>query len=215
MTDNYWDKHMGTDSGAATYMHQYGEGAGSETRRILGGFINDGESVLDEGCGPGWNYDHFQKYGPKISEYKGRDYSERFIRVANRRTLARYGESPFELGDCRNITEPDGSWDVVLLQDVLEHTSGYEQTMAEALRVAKKRIIVTFWRGQMLDGYANDSGTSHVRDDGDDGWCGEYSRIEWEKYLDTLGYHWLETQSPPGSNRWHIFYIIDKQVQHG
>lgn len=206
---NYWDELMGTDEGAATYMESYGEGPGSETRHIIGSFINDGESVLDEGCGPGWNFDHFKQFGPKVG-YLGRDYSERFVRVANDRW-----PGVFELGDCRNITQPDKSWDVVILQDCLEHTDGYRKPMAEALRVARKRVIVTFWRGQMRDDFENDTGVSSVRDDGNDGFCGEYSRIEWEKYLDSLGYHWLETQSSPEANRWHRFYVIDLEAPHG
>jgi hypothetical protein len=119
------------------------------------------------------------------------------------------------LGDCRDLKEPNKSWDVVILQDVLEHTSGYEKPMSEALRVARKRIIVTFWRGQMMDEFKNDEGVSHVRDDGDDGWCGEYSKIEWEKYLDGLDLHWMETQTSPQANRWNRFYLIDLEVKHG
>lgn len=203
---NYWDELMGDDIGAAQYMETYGEGPGSQTRLIIGSFINDGESVLDIGSGPGWNFEHFKKYGPKLKRYKGKDYSERFVRVANQRNPDMY-----ELGDVRDFGEPDNSWDVVILQDVLEHTNGYEKPLAEALRVARKRIIVTFWRGQMRDDFENDIGEDHIRDDGNDGWCGEYSRKKWEKYLDSLGYTWMETQTSPAANRWHRFYMIDKE----
>lgn len=208
---NYWDNMMATDEGAASYMETYGEGPGCETRIIIGEFINDGETVLDIGCGPGWNYDHFKEYGPEIGEYKGLDYSERFVRVANQRA----GKEVFALGDVRNPGEDDKSWDVVILQDVLEHTSGYEKPMQEALRIARKRVIVTFWRGQMRDDYENDNGEDMIRDDGEDGFCGEYSRSKWEKYLDNLGYHWLETQTSAEANRWHAFFIIDKEEPHG
>lgn len=203
---NYWDELMGTDEGASTYMETYGEGPGSETRQIISSFINDGESVLDVGCGPGWNYDHFMQHGPEISEYLGVDYSERFVRVANLRHPGMY-----EVGDCRWLPAPDGSWDVVILQDVVEHTNGYEKPLKEALRVARKRVILTFWRGQMRDDFENDDGEDHIRDDGNDGYCGEYSRKLLEKRLDDLGYMWTETQTSPEANRWHRYYVIDKE----
>ena len=205
---NYWDDLMATDEGASTYMETYGEGPGSETRHTIGSFINPGESVLDVGCGPGWNYDHFSEYGPFVKDYLGLDYSERFVKVASERNPGYY-----DIGDVRNFGQPDLSWDVVIMQDVLEHTNGYEKPMEEALRVARKRIIVTFWRGQMRDDFENDDGENHIRDDGSDGYCGEYSRKAWEKYLDSLDLHWMDTQT--NENRWHIYYVIDKEEKHG
>lgn len=210
MADNFWDNLMGDDQGAATYMETYGEGPGSDTRNLIFKFVDEGESVLDVGCGPGWNYDHILKYATHVGEYKGKDYSERFVRVANQRH-----EGKFEIGDIRNFGEPDKSWDVVLLQDVLEHTNGYEKPLAEAIRVARKRIIVTFWRGQMMDDYENDNGEDMIRDDGNDGWGSEYSRKKWEQYLDGLGLHSLDVQTDEGANRWHRVYIIDLEKSNG
>lgn len=209
---NYWDDLMATDEGAANYMESYGEGPGSETRSTIASFINDGESVLDVGCGPGWNLDHFFKYGPPISEYKGTDYSERFVRVANQRAMEKAGTStgPFELGDVRDIKEADKSWDVVIFQDVLEHTNGYEKPMEEALRVARKRIIVTFWREFRKTGDGH-----QINDDGNDGYGATYEQESWEKYLDSLDLHWMVTESSEKANRHHKFYVIDLELKHG
>ena len=82
MTD-YWDNLMESDDNAAVYMHTYGEGVGSSTREIIANFLNEGESVLDIGCGPGWNMDHFKDMN--LKRYKGTDLSPRFVRVANNR----------------------------------------------------------------------------------------------------------------------------------
>lgn len=198
---NFWDKLMGSDEGAATYMETYGEGPGCQTRHTLGSFINDGESVLDVGCGPGWNFDHFQQYGPDV-KYKGLDYSKRFVKVANKRV----GMEIFKLGDVRNIRQPDESWDVVILQDVLEHTNGYEKPVREALRVAKKRVIISFW-------HLTDDDNPHINDDGDDGWGAWYDKRQWEKFLDSLDLHWLHHQIHDTKPR--DFYIIDKGEKHG
>jgi ubiquinone/menaquinone biosynthesis C-methylase UbiE len=195
---NYWDNLIESVDNAAQYMESYGEGVGSDTRKTIAAFINDGESVLDVGCGPGWNYEHFRKFGPDVT-YKGTDYSELMVLGAQ----SKYPEANFEMGDCRDMKEDDDSWDVVLLQDCLEHTNGYVKPMEEALRVAKKRIIVTFW-------HLMESG-EHINDDGDDGWGAWYERGKWEEFLDTLGYTWLHTESAPDDNRQHDFYIVDKE----
>ena len=208
---NYWDELMATDEGAANYMTTYGEGPGCPTRHLLGEFINKDETVLDVGCGPGWNLDHFFQYGPQITKYKGLDYSERFVRVANKRAMEKAGTStgPFEVGDVRNIKEADGSWDVVILQDVLEHTNGYETPIQEALRVAKKRVIITFWREFRKDGDGH-----QINDDGNDGYGATYEKKLWEEYLETLDFHWMNTELEyAGKTRY--FYIIDKEEKHG
>lgn len=199
---NFWDDLMGDDEHAATYMETYGEGIGSDTRKTLQAFINDGESLLDVGCGPGWNLDHFTMYGPKLAAYKGLDYSERMVRVAN----ARIGnEVPkFYVGDARELKELDNSWDVVLLQDCLEHTNGFEKPLHEAMRVARKRVIVTFW-------HLEDTDNPHINDDGNDGWGAWYDKREWESFIDTLGYMWMHYESKPTDNRQHDFYVIDKE----
>lgn len=205
MADNYWDNLMEDDAHAADYMLTYGEGPGAETRLTLASFINEGESVLDVGCGPGWNLDHFMENGPAISKYRGLDYSERFVRVANERAMQKAGTAsgPFELGDARKLKQYDDSYDVVILQDILEHTNGYEKPMEEALRVAKKRVIVVFWR--MSKGEDD-----QTNDDGDDGWGSIYSQPKWEKYLDTLGVSWFHHEIF-FVNKTRDFYILDKE----
>lgn len=201
-SENFWDKLMADDLHAAEYMRTYGEGPGFETRHTVGSFINDGESVLDVGCGPGWNYDHFKEHGPKISKYLGLDYSRRFIRVANDRHPGKYS-----VGDCRSINELNRSWDVVILQDCLEHTNGYEKPVHEALRVAKRRVIISFWHLTEDD--------DHINDDGDDGYGAWYSRPKWEAYLNKIGHPWSHHKISPKdkSHAWD-FYVIDKEVQY-
>ena len=201
---NFWDKIAGTPEEASTYMTNYGEGVGCLTRHELGEFINDGESVIDIGCGPGHNYEHFQTYGPQVSKYKGTDYS--YVMIAG--CKLKYPEANFDLGDVRKVDEPDESWDVVIMQDVLEHTNGYEKPVKEALRVAKKRAIFTFW-------HLVDTDSPHINDDGDDGWGAWYDKREWEKFLDSLDLHWLHHQFNYPDNRVRDFYVVDKKVKHG
>lgn len=216
---SYWDELMGDDEGAAQYMEAYGEGPGCETREVVASFINDRESVLDVGCGPGWNLNHFTMYGPDVKCYKGIDESERFIRVANDRRrmmhLPNGRALPFQLQDCHKLEEPDKSWDVVILQDVLEHTYGYEQPILETLRVARKRVIVSFWKSSFQDGADH---KDEINYDGDVCSGATYNRQRFEEYLDLLcegvDLQWLSTETSPQANRWHKFYIIDKEARH-
>ena len=206
MIENFWDKLSGDDEHAAEYMLTYGEGPGTETRETLGLFINNGDTVLDVGCGPGWNMDHFAEFGPHVAQYKGVDYSHRFVRVANQRRIAKFDSSyalPFEHQDCRYLLEGDSDWDVVVIQDCLEHTNGYERPIEECLRVAKKRVIVAFWHLTEND--------DHINDDGNDGWGAWYSKPKWETFLDTLGYMWIHHPIIDKSNKTRDFYIIDKE----
>lgn len=201
---NYWNNLMETDDQAGQYMISYGEGPEAMTRHELGNFVNEGESVLDVGCGPGHNHEYFKNHDPSIT-YRGLDYASRFIR-ANK---VKYPEADFAIGDVQDFPEPDKSWDVVIMQDVLEHTNGYATPVAEALRVARKRIIVTFWRLQETEG--------HINDDGDNGYGAHYDRHEWEDYLDSLNVHWLHHQfldqhTPP---KQRDFYVIDLEKEHG
>lgn len=194
---NYWDLLMETDEAASDYMTTYGEGVGSDTRHMLESFINDGESLLDVGCGPGHNFQHFNDFGPQLSAYKGTDYSERFIRVCK----LKYPDGNWEVQDARKLTEPDKSWDVVLLQDIVEHTNGYEKPFTEALRVARKRIIVTFWHLTEND--------DHINDDGNDGYGAWYTKSGWESYLDKQDLLWFHVETPEDANRHHDYYIIE------
>lgn len=205
-TKNFWNELMGSVEAAGDYMVSYGEGPGASTRLKLTDFIHDNESVLDVGCGPGHNMDHFADYGPMISRYKGVDYASYFTEACNiRLDQKRYPfVDPFETQDCRDLKESNLSWDVVILQDCLEHTNGYEKPIHEALRVAKKRVVVAFWHLTEND--------DHINDDGNDGWGAWYSKPKWEEFLNGLGYKWEHSTIETGDmKRVRDFYVIHKE----
>lgn len=198
MSGNFWDELMGDDEHAAEYMLTYGEGPGFALRHRIGDLLKTEEKVLDVGCGPGWNFEHFMEYGPSIY-YRGIDYSERFVKVASERV---HPMEIFKVGDARNIAEPDDSFDVVILQDCLEHTNGYEKPVQEALRVARRLVIITFWHLDYTD-------NPHINDDGNDGWGAWYDKKDWETFLGTLEYPWQHEELKIGE-RTRDLYTIEK-----
>lgn len=75
----------------------------------------------------------------------------------------------------------DNAHDAVVIVDAPRDDSGFETSVREALRVARRVVVV--------------------------GYKGEAEKAE--KFIDSLGYHWLETGSTPN------YYVIDKEEQHG
>jgi SAM-dependent methyltransferase len=121
------------------YIRGYGEGVGTLSRDWLLTVIKDGESLLDVGCGPGCTYENLS--GRDI-RYRGLDFAPGFVDAC--REL--FPDGNFQVGDAMNLDEPDGSWDTVLLRHVLEHTPHYREPIAEALRVARRRVVIVMWR---------------------------------------------------------------------
>ena len=131
--DTYIDNHK-------NYIRSYGEGEGSPNRETLFKYIPEGSCVLDVGMGPGCNYGHAKLINRKIA-YTGIDYSMKFVEAC--REL--FPEGCFFQGDARKLAFPDKCFDIVILQDVLEYTGGYEVAIEEAIRVAIHRVIICLW----------------------------------------------------------------------
>lgn len=184
-----------------TYMESYGEGVGSKTRQIIFSFIDKNDSVLDVGCGPGWNYEHGREHEDWQGEYKGTDYASKFVEACQ----AKYPGVAFEVQDCRNLEESDNSWDVVVLQDVLEHTNGYVKPIVDALAIARRKVIITFWRH--LSETQNDD--IKQSDPEYDGYCAQYSKPKLFDFLNSLGYKWEYLVND--DNRFHEFLVINKE----
>lgn len=88
--------------------------------------------VLDVGCGTGWIADHFR-------DYTGVDGSPEAVR------LARAAGRNVQLHDLANdgaLPFPDGTFDAIVLKDVLEHVQHPQDVVAEARRVLKPGGLV-------------------------------------------------------------------------
>jgi SAM-dependent methyltransferase len=137
----FWDNHIPTLKARKRWIRSTGAGPGTASREFLLERVYDGESFLDVGCGPGVVYECFQLANRQI-EYRGIDVSPGFVEAC--RDL--FPEGDFREGNAMQLSAADNSYDVVNLSNVIEHTPGYEIPIKEAMRVARRRVIITMWR---------------------------------------------------------------------
>ncbi len=117
-------------------------------------YVKDGESLLDVGCASGGTYQHIKDYFVKKIKYKGVDYVENFVESCRRR----HPEALWNVSDARELKEEDHSWDTVLLYDTIDYLMNpkdihnWRKALDEALRVARKRLIIVLWSDYIRDG---------------------------------------------------------------
>lgn len=108
--------------------------------------IFEGKSVLDMGCGASGKSLYYISIGAKnvtgidiVPHYK--EEAEAFARK-----LGFEDRFTFILGDALNIPSADGSFDVVIMNDFMEHIYDPEGAVKEALRVLKTggRLYINF-----------------------------------------------------------------------
>ncbi len=98
--------------------------------RHLAPLIPPGSNVLDVGCGDGRLASRLMDLVPDVS-------------IAGIDVLVREESAiPAKAYDGKTIPHADGSFDVVLLVDVLHHTDDPAALLAEANRVARRAIVI-------------------------------------------------------------------------
>ena len=102
-------------------------------------------AVLELACGSANDYRAFADYGlARFLDYAGIDLNPKNIANARRHFPA----VRFQVGNAMDIDAPDESVDVVLASDLFEHLpgEGIETVMAEAARVARQAVVLSFFR---------------------------------------------------------------------
>ncbi|MFH1593032.1 MAG: class I SAM-dependent methyltransferase [Candidatus Woesearchaeota archaeon] len=97
-----------------------------------------GNSVLEVGCATGYilNYVASKK---NIQESVGVDLNDGRLWVAKKK----YPNSKFYKADLLSLPFSDKSFDTVLLPEILEHISQPKKALDEAIRIAKREVIIT------------------------------------------------------------------------
>ncbi|MFA5013929.1 MAG: methyltransferase domain-containing protein [Actinomycetota bacterium] len=135
------------------------------------------KSLFDIGMGTGPIYELIKKSEGRWNfDYKGTDYSPAMVDVAKKT----FPEGNFEVQDARHLTEPDNSWDSVLLMHCLDHLDDYQSAIREAKRVARKYICIVLWRSFVVKGTninpINRMGKEPDEEPWEDTFLQEYSR---------------------------------------
>ena len=138
MAETWWDRH------ALAQLELFTSWIGDHTapskvaaRRYV---MSKGyRSVLDGGCGTCSEYDGYRKDAPLVT-YHGVDSCLDLVQLARQRgvpnvTHADLAALPFE----------DDFVDVVYVRHVLEHLVSYEAVLREAVRVARREVLVNWF----------------------------------------------------------------------
>lgn len=163
------------------------------------------ESVLDLGSGPSTELASY-KLDDELNDvmYVGLDGSERMIQLASER----YPGVRLVKGTVNKTPFDERSFDAVVIKHVLEHQpNGYEQTIVESIRVAKKCVVIDFFHAPMkfgvpdinikdLKGHANN-------------W---YNRRKFEGFLDSLPIaSWERTSCEGNAGQVAVVYSLALQ----
>jgi len=149
-------------------------------------YTQDGESLLDVGCGSGTTFDALLAIKRDI-KYKGIDFIERRIEWL-KETFKQYRFAKWETGDARKLKEKDQSWDTVWSRHVIDHLGSFEEAMDEHCRVARKRVICILWM-QLSEGDEHlikpiIEGPVDDRTTYPDEWTNQYSKKKVLEYLE-------------------------------
>lgn len=139
MTDlnkSYWDNEEVVEGLEKRWNpgHYVGEGhkkAAEEYKK----FFKKGDKVLEVGCGTGMWFEILKDVG---LDYTGVDSSSEMIKKAK----SKY-DATFWLMSGEDLELCDDGFDYVLLNDVVKHVDNPEELIKEALRVAKKAVLIT------------------------------------------------------------------------
>lgn len=199
MSGNWWDENIHDHK---TYMRSYGDCLDTPSHIWTLEHILDGESLLDVGCGPGCVYENLLRRGRRVT-YRGLDTCRSFVEACREM----FPQGDFRFGDALALDETDGSWDTVLLRHVLEHTPGYEIAVREAMRVARKRVIVVKWRPL----YNQDD---KIEDKGDGGYCSDYNKDRFVDFLRSFQrpIEYAEFGGGRPNWGWIVYEVLDRCV---
>jgi len=166
MAETWWDHRV-------NHLH-YGDSINHPSRVWLMGTVREG-SVLEVGCGSGYDYQNLHGAHGSAIAYRGYDYCENFVKACQ----AKFPEGDFRVGNIFSLPEQTCSWDTVFARHVIEHTRNWKIAIEELFRIARKRAIVIIWRPLSPH-------PSFCKDHGKDAYCWDFNETEFWAELKKL-----------------------------
>jgi ubiquinone/menaquinone biosynthesis C-methylase UbiE len=99
--------------------------------------ISEGDTVLDAGCGPGYDTLRMAAIVGKTGKVTGIDLSERMIAIAGAKAKGAGLPVSFRTGDVRKLPFPDASFDAVRIERTLQILDTPGQVLDEMVRVLR------------------------------------------------------------------------------
>lgn len=134
----------------------------AQAAELLKVLVNDGESILDVGCGSGYFFHSLKSRDMKL-EYYGIDATENFIDLG-RRELKSFGLNPENLQSLR-IEDFRGEVDHVLCMNVLSNLDNFHRPLERMLIAARRSVVI---RESIRDGSSYTYVTDEYLDAGTD-----------------------------------------------
>ncbi|GAA5263001.1 class I SAM-dependent methyltransferase [Methanocalculus sp. MC3] len=161
-----------------------------QAAKLLSCYLQEGDSILDVGCGTGYFYHSLRNRGLRV-EYHGIDASEKLISIG-RSILPDWGLPEERLRVIR-IEDLDASVDHIVCMNVLSNIDNYHKPLERLLNCTRKSIILR----ESLDDHAS---YSYVVDKYlDEGinlkvYVNTYPIIEVIDFIESYGFHVQQIQ---------------------
>jgi len=196
----YWDNIA---QGNRTY---YSGDFDNQIRILATKMVEDGESLLDVGCGAGMMLGMLKKLNRKV-KYKGIDYSEEFIK----RSKENFPDDDFSVQGAEDLyIIPDNSYDVVYMRHCLENIRDWRYAVNQMFRIAKKRVVIDLRRSFTR---AN----SKIVEDLGDTVCWDIDGEEFNHLCRNLSVNvsYLEANAGEWIGDSQVFVVIGKKMDDG
>jgi ubiquinone/menaquinone biosynthesis C-methylase UbiE len=188
----WWDDHVA--NGKYYTIEQFKTILSNcDSRRAYLNVVNNGDRVLDVGCGLGLDYAYYIKNNVVV-DYTGIDICKGFIKYCR----DMYPEGSFEVQPSYETTFKDKSFGIATARHVLEHLKEPYTTLSEMCRVAKQVAIIWFLP----------PGEEKIRLTKKGFYKNVYSVDKLKEHIDSLGFNILVEDIPIESKRkhqlWHL-----------
>ena len=169
MKETYWDKTKLDKN----YHYEENFVLQSIVHFILN---NECESVFEAAVGSGIIPTMLRKRG-FAGRYLGSDYCSCFLKAAKENNQL---EQFIEADLANEISLPDKSFDVSVVNHGLDYVYPYKTALEELKRITRHFVIITFWQGFIEK--------NSIRFNEEKGWqVNNYEKEEWERTLKEVG----------------------------